>query len=56
MLSLLLLFGLVLIADLMSRPAVLTSDEPRVVISYGEDLTAAQRQEVEAFFQDWQGR
>ena len=55
LLSLLLLFGLVLIADLMSRPAVLTSDEPRVVISYGEDLTAAQRQEVEAFFQDWQG-
>jgi len=55
LLSLLLLFGVVLIGELISRPVVLTNEDPRVVISYGQDLTTAQRQEVEAFFKDWQG-
>jgi uncharacterized protein YpuA (DUF1002 family) len=55
LLSLLLLFGVVLIGELITRPVVMTSDDPRVVISFGQDLTTAQRQEVEAFFKDWQG-
>lgn len=55
LLSLLLLFSVILIGKLSDRPVVMTRDEPRVVISLGEDLSPAQRQEVEGFFKEWQG-
>ncbi|MGI6433851.1 MAG: DUF1002 domain-containing protein [Syntrophomonadaceae bacterium] len=53
--SLLLLFSVLLMGKLMTRAVVLTRDEPRVVLSFGQDLSQAQRQEMEAYFKEWQG-
>ncbi len=54
-LSLLLLCSVILIGILGNRPVVMTSDDPRVVITLGQDLTPGQRQEVEGYFKEWQG-
>lgn len=37
----------------VTTPTILTSDDPRIVITLGQDLTQQQRQEMLAFFSTW---
>lgn len=53
--SLLLLFGVMLAGKLAYSPVVLTKEEPKVVLSFGEDLSRVERQEMEDYFKKWQG-
>ncbi len=53
--SLLLLFSVLLIGKMLTQTVLLTAEEPRVVLSFGEDLNPEQRQQMEAYFKEWQG-